>query len=68
MTNLGEKMRALAPMHPEYADELRAKASAFDVATAGYYGDPQVVDVKSFMGAYARARILYCKVTGDSLV
>lgn len=67
-TELGNKMRRLADEGHERAEELRAKATEFDEKTAGYYGDPQTVSVKSFMGAFARARRLWCDCTGEPLV
>lgn len=67
-TNLGGRMLELAESGHERAEELRAKALAFETATAGFYGEPQTVDVKKFMGAYARARKLWCEITGEPLV
>jgi hypothetical protein len=67
-TPLGDKMRALADTgHPDAA-ELRDKAEKFETATAGYYGQPQTVDVKSFMGNYARARMCWSRCSGEPLV
>lgn len=67
-TALSERMHALADKGHERADELREKADAFDAATAGYYSDPQTVDVRKFMGAFARARRAWCEITGEPLV
>lgn len=67
-TDLSEKMHALADKGHARADELRTKADAFDAATKGFYSDPQTVDVKKFMGAYARARRVWCEITGEPLV
>jgi len=63
--SLSDRMRALD--HPRSA-ELREHADKLDAATAGFYGDPQTVDVRQFMGAWARARKLWCSVTGESLL
>lgn len=67
-TALSERMHALADSGHERADELREKADAFDVATAGFYAEPQSVDVKAFAGAFARARRLWCDCSGEPLV
>jgi hypothetical protein len=60
-------MRALANGH-ERGDELRQRAEEFDTAADGYYGEPQTHTTPQFMGAYARARKLWCEITGESLV
>lgn len=67
-TALSERMHALAETGHERAVELREKADAFDSATAGFYSEPQTVGVAKFMGAFARARRLWCDITGESLV
>ncbi len=67
-TDLSIKMHMLADTGHEQAVELREKADAFDAATKGFYSDPQTVEVKKFMGAFARARRLWCNVTGEPLV
>jgi len=67
-TALSERMHALADTGHARADELREKADAFDTATAGFYAEPQTCTVTKFMGAFARARRLWCDITGESLV
>lgn len=68
-TNLSARMRALheAGTH-DLPDNWIDIADAFDAATAGFYGDPQTVDVRTFLGHYARARKAWCAATGESLV
>lgn len=61
-------MRALADQGHDRAEELREKAKAFDAAAAGFYAEEQTVGAKSFLGAYARARRLWCDITGEPLV
>lgn len=68
MTDLADKMRALADTGHPRAEELRQKASAFDTAAAGFYAEPQTVDVKKYVGTWARARRLWCDCSGESLV
>lgn len=68
MTELGNRMRALAAAGHERAAELVEKADAFDAATAGYYGEPQTCTVQNFLGCFARARRLWCDITGEPLV
>ncbi len=66
-TNLSAQMRFQALARPELADQLLPLAQAFDEATAGFYADPQTVTAMQFLGAYARARMVYCEVTGEPL-
>lgn len=66
-TDLSKKMRALAEGHPR-SDELLEKAQAFDVAANGFYADPQTVPAPKFLGAFARAKMLWCEITGEFLV
>lgn len=63
-------MRAVAatPAGQFRADELRAKADELEQKTEGYYSEPQTVEAKSFLGAWARARRCYCEVIGEPLV
>lgn len=67
-TALSERMHKLADEGHERADELREKGQAFDDATAGFYAEPQTVTVQKFMGCFARARRLWCDITGEPLV
>ncbi|KRQ11909.1 hypothetical protein AOQ73_05740 [Bradyrhizobium pachyrhizi] len=67
-TALSERMHALADTGHDRAAELREKADAFDQATEGFYALPQTVTVGAFMGAFARARRLWCNITGEPLV
>lgn len=68
MSELGGQMRALADTGHERALELKEKAEAFDVAAAGFYAEPQTIDVKKFMGAWARARRCYSECAGVPLI
>jgi hypothetical protein len=67
-TPLGAKMRRLADEGHAQGEELRAHAEAFEAAVQGYYADPQTVSVKQFLGAFARARRLWCACSGEALV
>lgn len=67
-TALSIRMHKLADEGHERAAELREKADAFDSATWGFYAEPQTVPVNKFMGAFARARRLWCDITGEPLV
>lgn len=66
-TDLGDRMRALANTGHPRADELREKASAFDQAARGFYAEEQTVSAPKFLGAFARARKLWCEITGEAL-
>ncbi|OJU22715.1 MAG: hypothetical protein BGN95_03875 [Sphingomonas sp. 66-10] len=68
MTDLSDKMRSLADLDHPRAVELREKAGAFDVAATGFYAEPQTVTVKSFLGAWARARRLWSECSGEPLL
>lgn len=59
--DLADKMLALAKDHPR-GEELRTKAEALIAACA-----PEVPAPK-LLGAWARARKLWCEVTGGPLV
>lgn len=61
-TDLSLKMRALADTGHERALELRAKADDFDAAASADPWDP-----KKMLGAWARARRLWCDCTGEPL-
>lgn len=58
------------------ADKMRATndsnlvdlANKLDEATTGFYGSPQTISVKSFMGAWARARRAWCEYSGEPLI
>lgn len=65
---LWERMRRLADDGHPRADELRAKADEFEAKANGFYSEPQTVEVKSFLGAFARARLLWAECTGEPLV
>jgi hypothetical protein len=64
---LADRMDALAVNHLR-ADELRDKAKALREGTAGFYAEPQTITVQSFVGRWARARRLWCDITGESLI
>lgn len=64
--NLVDRLDELAAEHAR-GDEMRTAASALRDATAGYFAEPQTVDVRRFMGAYARARRIWCECTGGPL-
>lgn len=62
MTSLGDKMRALATTGHPRAAELVEKAEAMEKAAAEFN------DVKKVVGTWARARRLWCEVTGEPLI
>lgn len=68
VTPLAQKMCALADSGHPRADELREVAAEFEKATAGFWTADQTVTVQAFMGAYARARRLWCQCSGEPLV
>ncbi len=68
MTDLSDKMRALAATGHARRDELIAKAKEFDDKSSGFYGAPQTVNAPSFLGAWARARKCWSESSGEPLV
>ena len=69
MTELSDRMRALANAGHNRADELNAKAEEFDAKTAAHYAEDGNTDTaKSMLGAWARARRLWSDCTGEPLV
>lgn len=68
-TDLAEKMTARANTdHLPEDHDLRIRATAFEHAAEGYFSNPQAVDVRKFMGCWARARRAWCDYTGEPLV
>lgn len=69
---LVQKMRKMATeidrTHPEQANSLRERADELEEATDGYWGENQTVTVKQFLGCWARARLLWRDLTGESLI
>lgn len=65
--SLQGKRRDLADKGHERASELRAKADEFEDKARGFYAEPQTCDVKSFMGAWARASQLWSVCSGELL-
>lgn len=69
MTDLSDKMRALADQGHPRAEELRAKAAEFDEKTEAAYGpDGDRDKTKSMLGAWARARRTYSECSGEPLI
>lgn len=65
---LWTQMRERAKVDRQNAANLNEKADALETATAGFYAEPQTVPVKSFVGAWARARRAWCESTGEPLI
>lgn len=68
---LSQRMRQLAnmPSGEPWAEELRAKADALEKAIDRAYSEEGTKDdVRLMLGCWARARRLWCYITGDDLV
>lgn len=64
-TDLSIKMHALADQGHPRADELREKATAFDVATHGFVAtNPPTHTVKQMVGSWARANRVFNECGG----
>jgi hypothetical protein len=73
MSNLLSKMRRLADnsttLSQEDKSELYRRADELEARIKiAYQGDCDNDDIKSMLGAWARARMLWCKLTGFPLV
>ena len=66
-SSLTDKMEELAKTHPR-GEELRKRAAELREGIAGFYGEPQTITVQRFLGRWARARRLWCEITGESLI
>lgn len=67
--DLPQRMRAMADSRGLSADhDLRVKADALDAAIDGYFANPPTKDAKQFLGAWARARRVWCDFTGEPLI
>lgn len=67
MPSLPDRMRALADTGHPRADELRKRAAALDASVGVNVGDGGF-DVRKTLGAWARARRLWCECTGEPLI
>lgn len=67
-TSLSERMRLLATQRDDLPANWLDTAQAFDDAATGFYASPPTVDVRKFMGCFARARRMWCDATGEPLV
>jgi hypothetical protein len=69
MTALGDKMLNAAVKADLQEDHpLVVAALKFNDAAEGFYGTPQTVDVKTFMGCWARARRLWSEYSKEPLL
>lgn len=65
---LWDKMRSLAEGGHERAEDLRAKADELEQKATGFYSEPQTVEAKSFVGAWARAKRVWSECTGEPML
>ncbi len=68
-TELGKRMIERADkdgLPPDH--EIRTTAIAFEEGTKGFFAAEQTINVKQFMGRYARAKLAWNKYSGDPLV
>ena len=65
---LTDRMRELAKTHPR-GPELSEAARDFDLARLAYNGTcPPLITVEDFLGAWSRARMLWCECTGEPII
>ena len=68
-TNLAQRMMEIAQRDSLSDDhELVLTAKEFEKAAIGYAAEPQTCGVKNFLGCWARAKKVYSKYTGESLI
>lgn len=60
---LTDRMRALALKHPDQAEALRKRADKLDAVCADSRATAPAI-----LSAWAHARGLYCKISGEALV
>lgn len=67
--SLPDRMRFLASTSQDSEKYLLLEhAYALDEAIEGFYGDPQTVPVAKFVRTWARARKVWCDITGEPLL
>lgn len=64
---LADRMDELAKTHPR-GDDLREKAAALRDAVNGFWGEPQTITAKGFLGSWARARRVWSECSGEPLI
>ncbi len=68
-TDLAYAMRSRADAEQLPQDhDLRLAAEDFDRATAGFFAEKQQATIGTFMGAWSRARLAWCRHTGEPLI
>lgn len=65
---LAARMRALADAGHPRAAELRERATDLDQAVKAASASAASPEVRALLGAWARARRLWCETTGEPLV
>lgn len=66
--SLPERMHALADTGHARAAELRTQADALNAAIDGALATPETCSVPKLLGTWAKARRLWCDITGESLI
>jgi hypothetical protein len=64
---LVDKMRDLAKIRKDLPDNWLETAEELDKATMEFNDNPQMDKAKKVLGCWARARLLWCNATGDTL-
>lgn len=67
--DLPARMRERADADQLAADhELRTLADALDQAIDAFFSAPPKITVRQFVAAWARARLVWCNLTGEPLI
>lgn len=68
-TPLWEQMRARAELDKlPSTHEMNITANVLEATSYGFYANPQTATVKQLVGAWAKARLVWSKYTGEPLI
>ena len=66
--SLAGRMRERAKSDHAHSFELIDKAAKLEAASVGFFGESQTHSAQQLLGSWARARRLWCELTGESLI
>jgi hypothetical protein len=66
--SLAGRMRDRAKTDYAHSFELIDMAAKLEAASAGFFGEDQTHSAQQLLGSWARARRLWCELTGESLI
>jgi hypothetical protein len=66
--SLAGRMRERAKTDNTHSFELIDKAAKLEAASAGFFSEKQTHSAQQLLGSWARARRLWCDLTGESVI